>query len=93
MSKQSIEQRIASMLNSNEATAKEIESLLTETEQAITAADAAITKTREAALDPIQMPDANKARVAVEDVYLRCPALACAAAEVSTETESGAHAG
>ena len=67
MSKQSIEQRIASMLNSTDATAKEIESLLTETEQAITAADAASTKTRKAALDPIQMPDANKARVAVED--------------------------
>jgi hypothetical protein len=69
MNKQpTLENRIVSMLNSAEATSTDIETLLAEIDDAISAADAAINKTREAALDPTQMPDANKARAAVEDV-------------------------
>lgn len=62
-----LENPIASMLNNKEATSTDIETLLTEIDEAITQGDAAIIKTKEAALDPIAMPDANKARVAVED--------------------------
>ena len=61
-----LEERIATALSEDIASA-DVEALITETEAAITAADAAAEEERVKALDPIASPDPAKARAAMED--------------------------
>ena len=67
MSKPSLEQQIAKALTDDAITSVELGELLDQTELAIDAADQNIKAVRKRALDPIAMPDANRARAAVED--------------------------
>jgi hypothetical protein len=69
-----LEERIATALSEDIASAH-VEALITETEAAIAAADAAAEEERVKALDPIASPDPAKARAAMQDAAFTCERL------------------
>ena len=63
----SLEKRIAAALSAEDIASSNLSALIAETEAAIVAAAATAAKINEAAMDPIAMPDANRAMAAIEN--------------------------